>query len=54
MRAPLIMICAGISYGVVQLTNCQPQQPQIKQRIVKVYVMAPEGNSVVWEARNAE
>lgn len=49
MRAPLIMICAGIYYGVVQLTNCQPQQPQIKQRMVKVYVMAPEGNSVVWE-----
>ena len=54
MRAPLIMICAGISYGVVQLTNCSSQQPQIKQRMVKVYVMASEGNSVVWEARNEE
>lgn len=54
MKAPLLLVCAGISYGVVQLTNCSPQQPVVTQRMVKVYVMAPEGNSVVWEARNAE
>lgn len=43
----VIMICSGIAIGTVQLTNCKPQQ--IKQRYVKVYVMAPEGNSVIWE-----
>ena len=41
MKAPLLLICAGISYGVVQLTNCSPQQPQIKQRLVQVIEIGP-------------
>ena len=54
MRASILMICAGISYWVVQLTNCEPRKPVITQRMVQVYVMAPEGNSVIWEERKTD
>lgn len=44
----VILICAGLAIGSFQAVS-RAQAPAIKQRMVKVYVMAPEGNSVIWE-----
>ena len=50
MKLTALATLAAIGLG--QWVYFHPKPPKIKQRYVQVYVMAPEGNSVIWEARN--
>lgn len=44
----LAALATLIAIGFAQWNSFHPKQ-QIKQRMVQVYVMAPEGNNLVWE-----
>lgn len=47
----VILICSGISYGAVQITNCKKHEAPIRQRMVQVIEIGdhPPREYVIWE-----